>query len=62
MLNRMYKIIILTVVSILTILCLASCGTFKCDMCGKEKTGKSYSASDMTICDDCYSSMSSLID
>ena len=39
---------------------LASCGnkTFECDLCGKEKTGKSHQVEalgqEITVCEDCY--------
>lgn len=62
MLSKVYRFLMFIIVSVLIVFCLASCGTFKCDMCGQEKNGKSHSASDMTVCDDCYNSLNSLID
>lgn len=37
---------------------LTACGKFTCDICGEEKTGKSYKTEvwgqDVVICKDCY--------
>ena len=49
-----------TILLIALILCLSACGnkSFRCDICGKEKSGKSYKShlydQDVTICPDCY--------
>ena len=54
----MKKKIGVLLVTVMAALSLTGCGTFKCDMCGEEKSGSKHSYSflgqDMVICDDCY--------
>lgn len=51
----------------LLVLCLSACTgkTFECDLCSEEKSGKSHTTEFMgqsvTICDDCYKELSSLL-
>lgn len=51
------KISVMLLVMIAT-LSLTACGKFTCDLCGEEKSGKSYSmellGEKVTICNDCY--------
>lgn len=50
------KVVMLLVV-VLTMLTLTACGRFECDLCGAEKSGRSYAASvwgeEVTICKEC---------
>lgn len=50
---------------VLTVLSLAACGkAFTCDLCGEEKTGKSYTESvlgtEITYCKDCHDELEAL--
>lgn len=50
----------------LSVLALAACTAepFTCDMCGEEKTGKSYKSSeelDMVVCEDCYKTINEIM-
>ena len=55
--KRTTKIILLSL-TLLMVFFLASCGKFKCDMCGKEKSGTQHKETvfgqEITMCDDCY--------
>lgn len=58
---------IIAIFTLLTLLLsLAACGgsSFKCDVCGKEKTGQSYKSqllgAEVTVCEDCYKDMKNL--
>lgn len=62
----MKKKIATLVLVTLSVLALAACGAepFTCDMCGEEKTGKSYKSSeelDMVVCEDCYNVMNEVM-
>lgn len=54
--------LLLTIVS-LTFL-LTACGKFTCELCGQEKSGKSYTAEFMgekvTVCQDCHDEIKEL--
>lgn len=43
---------------------LIGCGSFKCDLCGKESDGEKYEVEvlgeELIYCDDCYEDMKSL--
>ena len=59
--ETMKKIILTAIAAVMLTASLTACGsTFTCEMCGEEKTGKSYTfqssatGEDMTICEDCY--------
>lgn len=60
--NRVRQMFII-LITILSLLGLTACGSkiFVCDICNKEKSGKSYKSQPMgyeiTICEDCYKSM-----
>ena len=61
----MKKKIATLVLVTLSVLALAACGAepFTCDMCGEEKTGKSYKSTteeDMTVCEECYKMINDL--
>ncbi len=63
----MKKKMMLGIAGITAILSLSACGEFECDMCGEEKTGKSYTVTvlgdeEMTICEDCYQTVKELMD
>ena len=51
---------------IATALTLTACGKFTCDMCGQEKSGKSYTTEvlgeKITICKDCHDDIQELRD
>lgn len=61
------KKIIASLALLTLLLSLTACGnkSFKCDMCKKEKVGKSYKSQlmgeEITICDDCYKSMNDFV-
>ncbi len=62
----MKKRIMVLALAALTVLTLAACGAepFTCDLCGEEKTGKSYKSSeelDMVVCEDCYNVMNEVM-
>lgn len=44
---------------------LTACGTFKCSICGQEKSGGSHTTEvfgrKLTVCDDCYNTGSNLM-
>lgn len=60
----MKKRVIAALLAALTILSLAGCGKFTCDMCGEEKSGKKHQTEllgeKITICDDCYKDLEAL--
>lgn len=60
----MKKRIISVLLIAVTALSLAGCGKFECDLCGKEKSGKSYTekifGEKVTICKDCYDDLNAL--
>ena len=60
----MKKKIAVAVVSVIMALSLVACGTFTCDLCGDEKSGKKHSSEilgqKITVCDDCYSGVTDL--
>lgn len=62
----MKRKIVLLLTALLATLALAGCGTFTCDMCGKEKSGKSYSVTILdekaTICEDCHDGINAIKD
>lgn len=53
----MKKKICLILAMTITAISLTGCGKFTCDICGEEKSGKSYTSSvlgeEITICKDC---------
>lgn len=54
----MKKKIMVSLVTVAAVLSLTACGkAFKCDICGEEKTGKSYTGTilgeEVTYCKDC---------
>lgn len=56
---------ILALISAVVIMCtMAACGSFTCDSCMQEKSGKKHKTEllgrEVTICDDCYNSMAQL--
>ena len=57
------RISILLMLSMLS-MTLTACGKFTCDLCGEEKSGKSYESTvlgeEVVICDDCYQELQSL--
>lgn len=59
--------IITTLILLALLLSIAACGnkTFKCDICDKEKSGKSYKSQlmgeEIIICKDCYEDMKDFI-
>ncbi len=61
------KRIVSTLTLLALLLSLVACGggSFTCDTCGKEKTGKSYQETllgeKITICKDCYDDMKALM-
>ncbi len=62
----MKKKIATLVLVTLSVLALTACTAepFTCDMCGEEKTGKSYKSSeelDMVVCEDCYKTISEIM-
>lgn len=60
----MKKKISLVLITLVATLSLTACGKFTCDLCGEEKSGKSYSyellGSKLTICNDCYKEIKDL--
>jgi len=60
----MKKKIIITLTVVTVMMSLTGCGKFKCDICGQEKSGKSYSVEvfgqQATLCKDCYDEMKEL--
>ncbi len=58
--KKIFSLIIL----VICILSLTSCGTFFCDFCGEEKSGKKYReivfGEELTICNDCYKQLTSM--
>lgn len=64
----MKKKAVLLIAAIAAMASLSACGKFECDLCGEEKTGKSWKVTmlgdseEMTICDDCYQEVQALKD
>lgn len=60
----MKKKILVAAVSVIMALSMVACGTFTCDLCGQEKSGKKHSQSilgqEITVCDDCVNGVTSL--
>ena len=58
------KMLSLALILTLMMLTLTGCGKFTCDLCGEEKSGKSYTASvlgeEVTICKDCKTELDEL--
>ncbi|MDE7298094.1 MAG: hypothetical protein K2N94_04605 [Lachnospiraceae bacterium] len=61
--KKRFLAVLLVTVSLLS---LAGCGKFKCDMCGEEKSGKKHEQTvlgeTLTICDDCYETVKGVVD
>mgnify|MGYP003295128670 FL=1 len=57
---------LLVTVSMVAMLLLAGCGKFTCDLCGEEKSGKSYTSEilgkKITMCKDCHKELGELKD
>ncbi len=62
----MKKKVLAMVLAMLTVLSLAGCGKFTCDLCSQEKSGKKHTETvmgqKMTICNDCYKGLEDLAD
>ncbi len=59
----MKKIIALAMAAVFAAGMLVSCGKkFECEMCGQEKSGKSYEMMGSVICKDCYKGIEALGD
>ena len=61
----MKKKIVASMVTVAVVLSLTACGkAFKCDICGQEKTGKSYTETifgeEVTYCKDCHDALEEL--
>ena len=54
----MKKLLVLALIAIMSVCFLAGCGSFKCDICGKEKDGEKHTVEvldeEVVMCDDCY--------
>ena len=50
--------LLLVIVALATL--LTACGSFKCDLCGKESDGEKHEKDDAVLCDDCYNSLNDL--
>lgn len=54
----MKQILVFALAAVLFVGCLAGCGSFKCDICNKEKGGKKHQAElmgeEFIMCDECY--------
>ena len=59
----MKKIVALIALGIMVFM-LTACGSFKCDMCGQEKSGTKHTekipGKEAHICDDCYKGLEAL--
>lgn len=62
----MRKKILAAFLAVITLLSLAGCGKFTCDICSQEKSGKKYTETvlgqKVTICSDCYKGLEDLAD
>lgn len=60
----MKKKISLLLIAIAACLSLTACGKFTCDICGEEKSGKSYTTEvlgqKITMCSDCYDTLNAV--
>lgn len=60
----MKKRMLAMILVMLTVLSLAGCGKFTCDLCSQEKSGKKHTETVMgqkvTICNDCYKQLEEL--
>ena len=60
----MKKFVALLLVVVLMATMLCACGSFKCDLCGKEKSGKKYTENllgqEISYCSDCKDSLEDL--
>lgn len=65
--NKITKKIIAIFTLLVLLLSLGACGSksFKCGMCGEEKTGKSYKSQlageKVTVCEDCYEEINEFV-
>ncbi len=54
----MKRIIAAVLTLVMAMALLAGCGSFKCDLCGKESDGEKHETEvlgkEIVICDDCY--------
>ena len=62
----MKKLICMAMLVVVVLSLLTACGKFKCDTCGKEKTGKQHKeevlGQEVVMCDDCYKEAQELSD
>ena len=62
----MKKIVIALLLVVALVATLTACGTFKCDICGEEKSGSKHTeeilGEEVVICSDCYEEMEELGD
>lgn len=60
----MKKKIVVAIVTVVMALSMVACGSFTCDLCGQEKSGKSHKQNifgeEIVICNDCVEGVSSL--
>lgn len=60
----MKKKILVALLSVVMAMSLMACGTFTCDLCGEEKSGKKHSSEilgqEITVCDDCVNGVTSM--
>ncbi len=60
----MKKRISILLLSSMLAMTLTACGKFTCDLCGEQKSGKSYESTvfgeEVVICDDCYQELQNL--
>ncbi len=61
----MKKKIVASLLTVAAVISLTACGkAFKCDICGEEKTGKSYKetvlGTEVTYCKDCHDQLEEL--